>query len=98
MVIYLLGGPELMLTAFFITPTWRERRFNMLINNVRETKAVSIYLNDLYHYRDVKRKFSEVMETYDKNNLLCITKRLWQRRKINDEEKRYLCQRITGWA
>jgi len=62
----------------------------------QERQAVSIYLNDLYHYRDMKRKFFQVRENYDKNDLLCMVRKLWQRRALDDEEKRYLYQRITG--
>ncbi len=63
----------------------------------QERQAVSIYLNDLYHYRDVKRKFFQVRENYDKNDLLCMVRKLWQRRALDDKERQYLCQRITGY-
>jgi len=58
----------------------------------REAEVVNIYLNDLYHYRDVKRKFLEVRENLDRGYLLSLVRRI----PLEKDERRYLRQRIVG--
>ena len=63
----------------------------MLISR-REAAVVNIYLNDLNHYRDVKRRFLEVRENLDRGYLLSLVRRI----PLEKDERRYLRQRIVN--
>lgn len=56
-----------------------------------EAKAVGVYLTDLKHHREVRRRFREVVEEYGKDYILKIIRRL----PCSREEKSYLRRQIA---
>lgn len=58
----------------------------------KEAKAIGVYLTDLNHYKDVRRRFREVVEEYGKDYILNIVRGL----PCTQEEKSYLHSRIAA--
>lgn len=57
----------------------------------REEMAVGVFLTDLYHHMDVRRRFREVVEEFGKDYVLGLVSRL----ACGREEKSYLRWRIS---
>ncbi len=60
--------------------------------NGREAEAVGVYLGNLHHYREVKKKFRQVREDLGRGCLLELVKRL----PLEPDERRYLRDVIAG--
>lgn len=56
----------------------------------KESQAVGVYLTDLNHHREVRRRFCEVVEEYGKDRIMSILKKL----PCSREEKDYLRKRV----
>lgn len=60
-----------------------------------EREVVRIFLHDLYHNRDIKRKMREVTEQFRKEDLLAIVFDLKRKGILDEEEGQYLQRRIN---
>lgn len=60
-----------------------------------EREVVRIFLHDLYHNRDIKRKMREVTEQFRKEELLAIVFDLKRKGILDEEEGQYLQRRIN---
>jgi len=58
----------------------------------REAGAVGVFLTDLYHHRNVKKKFRDVRDNLGRGHLLRLMKRL----PLEKDERRYLRKIIVG--
>jgi hypothetical protein len=58
----------------------------------KEADAVRVFLTDLYHHRDVKKKFRDVRDSLGRVYLL----RLMRRLPLEKDERRYLREVIAG--
>jgi ATP-dependent RNA circularization protein (DNA/RNA ligase family) len=58
----------------------------------REASAVGVYLTDLGHYRDVRRRFRETVEEYGKDYMFSLMRRI----PFCREEMNYLRKVIWG--
>lgn len=56
-----------------------------------EAKAVGVYLTDLHHHREVRKRFREAVEEYGKDYILRILRKL----PCTREEKAYLRRKIA---
>lgn len=58
----------------------------------KEADAVRVYLTGVYHCKDVKRRFREVLDDFGRDYLLGLVKRL----PLEKDERRYLRKVIVG--
>jgi hypothetical protein len=58
----------------------------------RDAHAIGVYLTDLGHYKDVKRRFRQVREELGRGCLLKLVKKL----PLEADERRYLREVIAG--
>jgi hypothetical protein len=58
----------------------------------REAEAVGVYLTNLGHYRDVRRRFRQCVEDLGKDYMFSVMKKV----PLCNEEKRYLRNVILG--
>jgi hypothetical protein len=70
-----------------------ERREIMCVTlRGREAEAVGVYLTNLGHYRDVRRRFRQCVEDLGKDYMFSVMKRV----PLCKEERRYLRSVILG--
>lgn len=62
----------------------------------QEREAISVFLLDLYHQKQVKRRMHEVKERFKKEDLLAIVDGLKEKGILDEEETNYLYSRISG--
>jgi hypothetical protein len=60
----------------------------------KETEAIRLFLADLYHRRQVNRKFNEIREELSPELLASLVADLRARGIIDAEEERYLQKRL----
>ncbi len=61
-----------------------------------EREAIGLFLHDLYHYKQVKKRMYEVADKFTKDELLAIVADLKEKDIIDDEEVKYLQNKING--
>ena len=61
----------------------------------REREAIGLFLHDLYHYKQVKKRMYEVADTFKKDELLAIVADLKEKDILDDEEVNYLKNKIN---
>lgn len=62
----------------------------------RERDAIGVFLQDLYHHKDVRRRMLEAKEKFEKEELLEIVAKLKGKEVLDEEEAAYLRKRISA--
>ncbi len=62
----------------------------------KERDAIGIFLLDLYHNKQVRRRMQEVKEMMPKKNLLAIVEELEEKKVLDEDEVKYLRNKING--